>query len=161
MSWIFDLAGQLIMDGKFEFIANCTVQFNSIVSGWARERCRMCDRNSAEFSSGGDFSSETKRFFPPELSLSSKVTLLLTSFVPPEAHKWRQCTVLWKKFIFYNLVVKIFWQLSCWDMEYNYCILCQLQNLILLVPVNLTKSISLIVLLLLLDLISPAATEAH
>ena len=72
------------MDGKFKFIANCAVQFNSIVSGWVRERCRMCDQNSAEFSSGGDFSSETKRFFPPELSLSSKVTLLLyTTFVPP------------------------------------------------------------------------------
>ena len=57
--------------GKFEFIANyctlCTVQFNSIVSGLARERCRMCDRNPTEFSYGADFSSETKRFFPQEL----------------------------------------------------------------------------------------------
>ena len=40
------------MEGKFEFIANycCALQFDSIVSGWARERCRMCDRNLAEFS---------------------------------------------------------------------------------------------------------------
>ena len=160
MSWIFDLAGQLIMDGKFEFIANCTVQFNSIVSGWARERCRMCDRNSAEFSSGGDFSSETKRFFPPELSLSSKVTLLLTSFVPPEAHKWRQCTVLWKKFIFYNFVSRFSdrWVAETWNTITVFCVNFRILSCWLL---NLIKSISLIVLLLLLQLISPPATEAH
>ena len=53
--------------GKFEFIANyctlCTVQFNSIVSGLARERCRMCDRNLTEFSSGQIFPLKQKDFF--------------------------------------------------------------------------------------------------
>ena len=81
--WIFDLVGQLIMDGKFEFIAKCAVQFNSIVSGWVGKRCRMCDRNPAEFSSGRDFSSETKRFFLPSWVCVPRWPF---SFIPPLSH---------------------------------------------------------------------------
>ena len=39
------------------------VQFNSIVGGVARERCRMCDRNPTEFSSGQIFPLKLKDFF--------------------------------------------------------------------------------------------------